>query len=255
MLVASAEAGIEPVVWTSVAAARDSLQDLLAHNGVRALAKLEAQLRNRQLVQDRASEPVDPVYGPAQAWRPRRAPVPDLQPRAPQPLQRQEQRLRKYCAERGFIVVDVIYEVSSASHGWNCDRQVLEKAALMAEEHNATLAALSVDRFIRGPWRKDKATLLPSGLDFHRLQMLTNNVPLATLIHPDTDSKTVRSIYAKMGFAAQSKPGDKKRQREALKPVALELHEDGLSLRQIVRWIAVPQTTVYAWLQGCSVFV
>jgi hypothetical protein len=172
-------------------------------------------------------------------------------------LKRQEQRLRKYCQEHGLVVIAVFYEVRSATPAYKWDRTVLERAALVAHEHNATLVALSVDRFIRGPLRKEKTPMPPSALDFHRFQMLIviedaeGNVicvPLATLLHPDLGLSALRSVYTKMGFAAQSKPGDKKRQKEVNLARALRLHKSGMNYRRVGRELDVPWTTVRDWI-------
>ncbi len=156
---------------------------------------------------------------------------------------------------RGHDVTDGFKETAS---GWADDRTTLQLAILEAERVGAVVMAESADRFIRHPEFNPKTNpdILPTVYEFERLMIEAANVQLATLHHPDTHWKIVRSLQTKRGQRGSGHRGGrpaerfpKKARRLVKKPKAIALRKQGFSYRRIGRDLGVAWSTIRNWTE------
>jgi DNA invertase Pin-like site-specific DNA recombinase len=137
----------------------------------------------------------------------------------------------------------------------------LERAIAKCREHGAILLAESVDRFLRPVAYNPKTDPdeWPTVEDFASLGELAGEVPLATMLHPDTDWKAVRGHQIWRGQQAKGKrggrpasnpPGYKKEWRLKFKPLVLELKDAGDSLSEIESKTGVSRSTSSRWINA-----
>jgi len=140
--------------------------------------------------------------------------------------------------------------------GYKWGRLEFERAILMAKDSGAVIAAASVDRFRRS-WDPDWKKRCQRRLSVFKIESLTteaDGVPLATLIHPDTEPNEVRSYQTKRGQAGKGNCGghlaekfSKKARRLVKKPKVIALWKQGFSYRQIACRLNVPWSTIRDW--------
>ena len=174
-------------------------------------------------------------------------------------LRDQEASLRRNVAKRG---VKVIHAFRAVASGWDEDRGAFKQAAAFARRHHgAILVAESSDRFLRN--RRYSSSQNPSAqptrAEWKSLLRVTHGVELATLLHPDTDWREVRSYQSKRGILQKGarcgrprnrRPGEMKERRESRLDRALYLrHSWPLSYRAIGEELGVPWRTVVDWLR------
>ncbi len=134
---------------------------------------------------------------------------------------------------------------------------VLELAIEEARERGAILVAAHRDRFIRSSSFDGRTrTELPTIGEYMQLRRMAGNVPLATIHHPD---EPARSNQIKRGQGAKgnkgerplkTKPGYKRKRREELQPLAIQMRQKGLSLRSIEKTLSVRHSTIQGWVSG-----
>jgi hypothetical protein len=142
--------------------------------------------------------------------------------------------------ELGAEVVGAHARVCSGWHpSW------LRPALSLALRLNAVLVAMSTNRYIRNyAFHTSQNPVLPTKLDFHRMD--TMGVRLFTILHPDTPENEVKSDQTKRGLRG---PMIKKERRCLLRPLVVDLHRHGHSLRDIEKMIQVVSfRTIKDWL-------
>jgi len=167
-----------------------------------------------------------------------------------QNLDDQESNLRRYAQSVGAVVVGVERHVGP---GW--DPLWLASASRSARQHDAILLAESTSRFVRHAAYHSveypKAQARKTELD--DLEYWTSGMPLATIVHPSASPGEERSFQIKRGQDHKHRKGGrpltKKRRRERLKPKALEMKMQGMTIRKIAGTLSVPHSTVQDWLR------
>lgn len=178
-------------------------------------------------------------------------------------LHDQEASCRKQLAELGMPIAKVFYGVES---GWRwqgqSDRQFLAGAIAYAQELQAkdtpvVVVAESTSRFIRARgYGRANQSQQPSQEEFGCLATMAGGMPLATLLPPDTEWQEERGRQSERGFpdkqkkARHRKPsrGSKKSRRMILKPKALRLRHQGVSMGKIAKRLGVSKATVQYWI-------
>lgn len=174
-------------------------------------------------------------------------------------LDDQVANLGRRAAALGVVVVDVVRFVGSGYDPW-----WLASAVDDAKREGAVFFAETTDRFVRSILYHSKNEPLKGFADAQARQpdldglaYWAAGVELVTDLPPNASPKEVRSYQRKRGQAAKgckggrprkTKPGDKKRRREALKPRALKWRSQGLSIRDIAEYLGVPPSTLQGWL-------
>lgn len=175
-------------------------------------------------------------------------------------LPHQISRLKTELEKRGFTVIAVYWEIVPGweyihSEWWG--RLGLERAILKAKEANGLVVAESVERFRRTydpDWKKRPQPLPLTLFDMKRLMDEAEGVQLATLIHPDTPPRKVRSEQTKRGQAGKGNYGgrpkeSRKARRLRLLPVARALWKKGCSYRRIARKLKIHWSTIRDWIK------
>lgn len=171
-------------------------------------------------------------------------------------LKDQERGLRKEAEALGAEVIDVVHhEGSGWVGGW------LLELRPRAIQRGAMLLAETPSRFVRHldyhSKRRPKAQATED--DLRCLAAWTRGLSLLTVVDPDLSPEEERSFQTKRGQEAKgkkggrpvkAKPGDKKQRRAELLPRVLELHQHGMSVREIVAETGVAKSTVHEWLRN-----
>ncbi len=166
----------------------------------------------------------------------------------------QKKNLKHY---KNIIVIAVIKDVAS---GWREERDGLKLAAEIALDNDAIVLAESTGRYIRSPYYNShrNPSAQPTNIEFADLIKSFHGVTLATVLHPDTDWKTVRSHQSKRGQSSKGNKGGrpkknpsgyKKQWRLEKLPYVLRLHKKSINLRDIAKLTGVPKTTAAEWLR------
>lgn len=172
-----------------------------------------------------------------------------------QNLDDQERNLRRTAEQAGLVVVAVLRYVRSGF-----DPCWLVLAARIAKRHGATILAETTCRLVRNQHFHSsvRPNAQPTEEELRNLASWTDGVPLATHLAPDASPYESRSYHRKRGQWAKGRkggrpriatPGYKKRRRVELLPRAMELHQEGESLRSIEVELKVPFTTIRDWIR------
>lgn len=172
-------------------------------------------------------------------------------------LQHQKAELIAAVKQKDCPIVGIFEEVVSgwleAVSDYNESRAEFFRAILKAKQTGAVVVALSMDRFYRR--RRHHGKLLPLTV-FHLKRLLLNadGVNLATLKHPDTPPDQVHKEHTERGQAWTGHYGGrprrtKKKRRESLLPVVLQMWREGGSYRRIGREVNVSWSTVRDWVK------
>ncbi|MCP5404598.1 MAG: helix-turn-helix domain-containing protein [Pseudomonadaceae bacterium] len=135
----------------------------------------------------------------------------------------------------------------------------LRAVSEFARDNNAVLLATTRNRLIR-PYNKRGRPKKrpPSATELRLLSGIGGNVPMATLIDPDSPPSAERSFQTRLGQAykgkkggrpAKKKPGYKKRRRESLLPQVEQLLREGMSYRGIAERLEIDDRTVRRWVR------
>jgi hypothetical protein len=168
----------------------------------------------------------------------------------------QERQCRKRLRVLGVTIIAVFREVGP---GWDfdlADRYALVQAVRCAMQHEAIVVAESTSRFIRSfEYSNKNQHACPRKAEYEALRKLTQGVVLATIHHPDEQSRVERGRQTKRGKDAKGnrggrpgRAGYKKRRRLKLRDRVLAMRAGGLSLNQIVTKTGVPNATIRRWL-------
>lgn len=175
-------------------------------------------------------------------------------------LRNQEKVLRWKLRQLGIPVVGCFSEVIS---GWITDhnRGVLRQAVRKAKKYrNVVIVATSADRFLRSKrfHTKNDPDVLPNKAEFERLQKLTQDMPLITLLHPDMPWKEVRGYYTRWGQRVKGSkggrpilktPGWTKRRRRNQLPRVRKLQKKGKNVTEIAGMLKEPRQTIKDWIE------
>jgi hypothetical protein len=166
--------------------------------------------------------------------------------------------LRSEAARLALTVVGEVCVVANAG-----DPLWLATAAYKAKKLRAALLAETTCRFVRSPHFSAKLTAkrqeLPSDGDYWYLHYMTGGVPLLTVADPDAAATVMRSCHRKRGQQSKGrfggrpeakKPGYKKNNRIAKRPIALQMKSNGKSLAAIARELEEPKSTVQRWVKN-----
>lgn len=116
----------------------------------------------------------------------------------------QRVNLQRIAEQAGATVVDVL---AVAASGFNPDW--LFPATVQAMRTGAILLAESTDRFIRNSefHSAKRPNLQATERELRHLEILTEGVPLMTVLDPDSTPATVRSFQRKRGQSAKNSRG------------------------------------------------
>lgn len=156
--------------------------------------------------------------------------------------------------------VPIVCEFKEIGSGWWHERERLQAAARRAFDERAVILAESTDRFIRSIYydTKKNPSAQPSSLEYEELLRVTTGVTLATMLHPDTPWKEVRSHQSKRGQQIKgnsggrpkvNKPGYKKQRRLEKLSQVLQLRINGASWEDINALTGVAKTTAADWVR------
>ena len=114
--------------------------------------------------------------------------------------------MRNYLSDYNVVIVK---EDKMVQSGMDDDRLKLEVVAEMAREVGAVILTESPDRYIRSIDFNTKTNpdALPTVGEYEKLIALVGDVKLATILHPDTPWKEIRSHQTKRGQEAKGKSG------------------------------------------------
>lgn len=152
-------------------------------------------------------------------------------------LKAQELFLKSEAEKLGCKVIHVHCYVGSGYDPY------LDPAVEIALQNEASLVALTVDRFIRPESYKGKhdKTALLKVRHLKLLKHLTKGLPLYTYMDPDCTPGDSRSLLTKIGQLMKSRGGRPTEQRIKFKkkwrPIAIELRKEGLSYEEIAKKI------------------
>jgi hypothetical protein len=162
----------------------------------------------------------------------------------------QEANLRNVAARYGANVVGVVQHVGSG-----VDACWLARAVALAAAHGgAKLLAETTPRFVRPPqYDRDCQDAQAREMDLMFLRYCTEGNTLVSDLHPDAMPAAVRAYERRRGQHAKGNRGGRpkrlKRRRAELRPRALEMRRQGLSLGQIAAALEVPRATVQRWVR------
>ena len=140
---------------------------------------------------------------------------------------------------------DVVGAHARVCSGWH--PSWLRPAISLALRFDAVLVAMSTDRYLRHiAYHSSHNTAMPTKLDFHRLD--TMGVRLLTMLHPDTPDNDARADQTTSGRCG---PLTKRERRCLLRPLVVDLHHHGHSIRTIENMIqVVSYRTIGDWLRA-----
>lgn len=172
-------------------------------------------------------------------------------------LDDQVDNLGRWLDRYGIRRIETFREVAS---GWESDRERLGAAIELARENDAIIVAETTDRLIRNVnyHSRSKRDALPTQSEFEELRRLANGVIMTTLLVPDADPEIVRWYQQDRGQRAkgncggrpkQEKPGYKKQRRTESLSMVLQLHNEGLSSREILKIVKIPRMTIQDWIR------
>ncbi|HBG26945.1 MAG: hypothetical protein A2Y10_12350 [Planctomycetes bacterium GWF2_41_51] len=178
-------------------------------------------------------------------------------------LQNQIKSLQKELAKYNNPIVAYYTEIFSGKsiNGLRTDllAAVDKTQELIEQGKEAIIVAVSTDRFLRHLEWMPQYNRQPTAKDFQKLQVLTRNVPLCTLIKPNEQQNGVGGItscYTKMGQDAKNKKGGrprknnqgyKKERRHKYLISVIELRKAGNSWRRIENITGVKKSTAVDW--------
>jgi len=180
-------------------------------------------------------------------------------------LDRRMQHLRQALRQKN---IPIVAEYTECFSGRKLDRRLKLKKAIRHARHlirQGKMVAIVSDcrnRFLRGTfYDRTPSTEKPLADQWRKLKKMANGVQLATLIEPDKPFNQVRTF--EMCVAEQAgrhigrpknkikpTPGAKKQKREQLRPLVLELWQNGISVRVIAKQLGLPKSTVGDWLHA-----
>ncbi|OHB56570.1 MAG: hypothetical protein A2Y12_04665 [Planctomycetes bacterium GWF2_42_9] len=154
---------------------------------------------------------------------------------------------------------EIIAEFRAIESGWKDAQGRLQGAVEMASQTGAIIVTESTDRFIRNIdyHSKNNPSTQPNVAEYERLNQIAGGVTLATVQHPDTSWKKIRSYQSKRGQKAKNnsggrpikvQPGYKKKQRGKKLPEVIRLHRGGKTVSQISTLTRTPPSTVKDWI-------
>jgi len=163
------------------------------------------------------------------------------------------------------VKIEVVTYFKETASGWCNDRERLIWAAKTAKACNAVLLAESTCRFLRhaGYHSSRRPDILPTVDDFKTLLSNTKHVQLATMMHPDTPWRKVKSYHVKRGQQTKQRqggrpvgqyPGYKKEQRKQNLNRVLKLHTKGETVAAIVRVTGIARSTINDWIRKSNGF-
>jgi len=119
-------------------------------------------------------------------------------------LDRQIAQLKAYAARRGAVVINIDDIRPDVDSGKSLDRPELLRDAALAHEHNALILAHNVGRLIRSAefHRTRNPGAQPTQAEYAALANAVGGVTLATILHPDTPWRQVRSAETRRGKRA-----------------------------------------------------
>lgn len=164
-------------------------------------------------------------------------------------LDDQKAALTAYAEQRGLVVVGIITHVGS---GW--DTEWLRNASTAAQEKNAILLAESTDRIVRSPhYDKTNQDAVAGKTELDAVRMVTKETTLATMLHPDTHPRDVRSNQTRRGRAGKNKKGGRPSKKADYLSTVQTLASQGMTCRQIAARLdgRVDYSTVSRWLKKC----
>lgn len=168
-------------------------------------------------------------------------------------LDRQERALRRAVERAGGTVVEVVRETGS---GYFTGSDWLEYAAALAEDHGATILALTRNRFIRRS--KHNWSGAPTVEAYYHLRDRTAGMTLQTLADPDATEAEQKSLLTKLGrketgnTGGRRAAGYKKERREGKRPRVLRMVDAGLPIRSAAKKVKVPESTARLWVRSFS---
>lgn len=157
----------------------------------------------------------------------------------------QEKLLREFVESRGAKIVGVVSKVATGY----LPRSWLRGAVRTARRLGAKLLAYSSDRFIRPPAYDAPRNATAIELDFEELLEIVGDVPLVTLLHPDTPLEELSKHRSDDGHGKGSTRRQSKNIRLEKIEMVLQMHAEGVSLRQIETSTGVPKSTVARWIK------
>lgn len=164
-----------------------------------------------------------------------------------------QKRLKRYGNVR------IIAEIKDVASGWKEERDGLKRAAAIALKNGAIILTETTDRYIRSPYyhSQKNPSVQPTDAEYMDLIQSLDGVVLATMLHPDTHWKKVRSHQSKRGQQTKgnkggrpkiNEPGYKKKRRLEKLPLVLQLHNRGVTLGDIHVLTGIPKSTVWYWV-------
>ncbi|OQA91377.1 MAG: hypothetical protein BWY26_01007 [Elusimicrobia bacterium ADurb.Bin231] len=179
-------------------------------------------------------------------------------------LYAQEWALRRKLKKLNIPIVSCYYEVSS---GWVLDskkRWAFKNAVALAKRYikngkTAVIVATSSDRFLRNREFNTNTNpdVLPIVAEFEEFGKLIQNMPCATLLHPDMPPNKVRGYQSKWGQRTKKNkggrprkkmPGYKKKLRQEKLDTVIQLHNKGKTISVISFRTGVKPNTVKDWI-------
>lgn len=178
----------------------------------------------------------------------------------------------KKCERSGIDILRNFADDKSGRSYCIHKRKGFLQAVAMAKSKGVPLLAISVDRVVRtGRYVKyhpedNYAPLCEK--DIIRLQEITGDLPIVTLIPPGTPPEEVTGFFTRLGQAGKGnnggrppkKPkhpaGDMKKRREEYEGKVFQLHREKNSLRDISKIIfeecseTIPKSTIGRWIKA-----
>lgn len=167
-------------------------------------------------------------------------------------LDNQEDFMRLALGREGFLPPKIFRECES---GWKDTLAVRQEAAAFAAKNNAILIVLCPNRILRSTKYKHNASpaTMPNKAEWDTLFAYFHSVGVlvTSILDPDVSEREMQSFQIQLGKnGVHCETNEKKHRREKLKQRAIDLREKGESWRKIAKEIAVPSSTVRAWVKN-----
>jgi len=181
-------------------------------------------------------------------------------------VEAREKGLRAECKKRGLKVLAYFPEVKNGVFDQLHKRKELHKAIRFAKKSNAVLVVPCIDRLIRASSRDGLFDPLRKR-HIMELQKFLKNVPVVSLIPPDTPMREVRGKVSqrgqkgkgnKGGRPKKNPPGYKKARQKKFFDEVIRLYKKGFSYQRISRKIyrrhneRIPISTIGRWVNNAS---
>ncbi len=158
-------------------------------------------------------------------------------------------------------IIDMPGEIA---HGYIFDpgyRSVLKEIVKLAKKLNAVIVYQDLDRAIRSERYRSDNYAMPTVAEFEACKTLFRGVPVSTILPFDTPRMGkggIRGMESARGMRAKGvKPGPKPKaplepgymndRRNANIHQALEMRENGLTIRQVADALGIPRSTISDW--------